>query len=279
MEAAAWGLVIAASLLAGAVAAVRLRLPERVAALATAFGGGILFAAIALELVPEADTGAGPALTAGGLVAGTLVYVAADARLSQDPSMRAMRRMGHAAAAGRPMSDMAEPAVAGRPPSGAASADNSVAQFADSDAADRIESARGESIAAGIFVDGVPESIALGLTIAQGELGLALLAGVLLGNVVEAYGAAQPILAGGRSRGFVLRLLGGIGIALALATTLGGTVLAGASNELVGTLQAIAAGAVLAVISVAIVPHAFKEVSRTVATATVAGFVAGYLLS
>jgi hypothetical protein len=38
---------------------------------------------------------------------------------------------------------------------------------------------------AGIFVDGVPESLALGLTIAEGELGVALLAGILLGNLVE----------------------------------------------------------------------------------------------
>jgi zinc transporter, ZIP family len=266
MEAAAWGLVVGASLLAGAFAAVRLQLPARFTALATAFGGGILFAAVALDLVPEADAGAGPALTAAGLVAGTLVYVAADARLSQDPSMRAMRRMGHAAAAGRPMSDMAEPAAP-------------AAAMAAPARPDHAEAARGESIAAGIFVDGVPESIALGLTIAQDELGLALLAGILLGNVVEAYGAAQPILAGGHSPGFALRLLGGIGLALALATTIGGTVLADASEELVGTLQAIAAGAVMAVISVAIVPHAFSQVSRAVATATMAGFVAGYLLS
>jgi ZIP family zinc transporter len=248
MEAAAWGLVVAASLLAGAVAAVRLRLPARTAALVTALGGGIMLAAIALDLVPEADAGAGPTLTAAGLFAGTPIYVAADARLSRDP----MRRMGHAAAAGRPMPAVAAPGD---------------------------EAARGKSIAAGIFVDGVPESIALGLTIAQGELGVALLAGILLGNVVEAYGAAQPILAGGGSRGSVLRLLGGMGIALALATTLGGTVLADASEELIGTLQAIAAGAVLAVISIAIVPHAFSEVSRAVATAMVAGFVLGYLLS
>jgi hypothetical protein len=58
--AAGWGLVVAASLMAGALAAVLLRLPERVAATATAFGGGILLAAVALELVPEADAGAGP---------------------------------------------------------------------------------------------------------------------------------------------------------------------------------------------------------------------------
>jgi zinc transporter, ZIP family len=253
VEAAAWGLVVAASLLVGGIAAVRLDLPARAAALATAFGGGIMFAAVAFELVPEADADAGPALTAAGLVAGTLIYVAADARLSQDPPANEMRRMGHAAAAGRPMSDVEEK--------------------------DHSEAARGESIAAGIFVDGVPESIALGLTIAGEDLGAALLAGILLGNVVEAYGAAQPMLAGGRTPGFTLRLLGSIGLALAVATTIGGTALANASAELIGTLQAIAAGAVLAVISVAIVPHAFSEVSRAVATATVAGFVAGYLLS
>ena len=228
-----------------------LRLPASVAATLTAFGGGILLAAIALELLPEADAGAGTALTAGGLLAGTLIYVGADAWLNREPGMRAMRRSAHAAAAGRPM--------AMRSGHG--------------------ETARGESIAAGIFVDGVPESVALGLTIADGQLGVALLAGVLLGNVVESYGAAQPILAGGHSHAFVLRLLGGIGLALAAATVVGGTVLADASSEIVGTAQAVAAGAVLAVVSIAIVPHAFSQVSSRVATATVAGFITGYLLS
>ncbi len=249
--AAGWGLVVAASLLAGGLAAALLRLPERVAATATAFGGGILFAAVALELVPEADSGAGPVLTAAGLLAGTLIYVGADALLSRDPSTHEMRRMSHAAAAGQPMGAAPE----------------------------RSQAARGESIAAGIFVDGVPESIALGLTIAEGDLGVALLAGILLGNVVEAYGAAQPILAGGRSKRFALGLLGAIGLALAASTVLGGTLLADASAKLIGTTQAVAAGAVLAVITIAIVPHAFKQVSRSVATATVAGFITGYLLS
>ena len=246
-----WGLAVGASLLAGAVAAAFWRLPSRAAAVLTSFGGGLLFAAVALELVPEADELAGTWLTTGGLVAGTLVFVAADAWLSRDEDMMMMRRAGHAAAAGQPMAM----------PSGAA------------------EAARGESIAAGLFVDGVPESLALGLTIAEGELGLALLAGILVGNLVEAYGAAQPIIAGGRGRRFAVALLGAIGVALALATVLGGTVLADASDELVGTAQAVAAGAVLAVVSISIVPHAFSEVSRTVATATVAGFAAGYLLS
>ena len=244
-----WGLVIGGSLVLGAVSAAILRLPGRVAATLTAFGGGVLLAAIALELVPEADREAGAALTAAGLLAGTLVYVAADWWLGRDPKMMEMRRSGHAAAAGQPMTMRSSEAM------------------------------RGESIAVGLFVDGVPESIALGLTIAEGEIGVALLAGVLIGNVVEAYGAAQPIIAGGHTKRFAVTLLTAIGFALAFATVLGGTVLADASGELVGTAQALAGGAVLAVVSIAIVPHAFWEVNRLVASATVAGFIAGYLLS
>jgi ZIP family zinc transporter len=246
-----WGLVIAASLLAGALAAVLLRLPERFAAILTAYGGGILFAAIALELVPEADREAGLALTTAGLLAGTLIYMGADRWLMRNEASAEMRRSGRAAAAGRAMP-----------------MDR-----------DRAQALRGESIAAGIFVDGVPESIALGLTIADGEIGLALLTGILIGNVVEAYGATQPIIASGYPRRFAVTLLAAIGFALAFATVLGGTVLADASPELIGTAQAIAAGAVLAVVSIAIIPYAFAEVSSLVAFATVLGFISGYLLS
>ena len=246
-----WGTVVGASLLAGALAAAALRLPPRLAAALTAFGGGVLLAAVALELVPEADAEAGLALTAGGLMAGTLLYVGADSWINRRQAMADMRRAGHAAAAGSSMEMPAHSA----------------------------EAARGESIAIGLFVDGVPESLALGLTIAEGEVGVALLAGIVVGNVVESYGAAQPIIAGGHTRRFAIGLLGTIGVALALATVVGGTLLADASPELVGTAQAIAAGAVLAVVSIAVIPHAFKEVSSLVAAVTVAGFIAGYLLS
>ena len=246
-----WGLAVAASLLAGGAVAALLRLPERLAALITAFGGGVLLAAIALELVPEADERAGIVPTAIGLLAGTLIFVAANAYLSRDEEMMKMRRAGHAAAAGREMS-MPQP---------------------------QDGTARGESIAVGIFVDGVPESVALGLTIAEGAVGLALLVGVLVGNVVESYGAAQPIVASGRTRRFALTLLAAIGLALAFATVLSGTVLADASDTLIGTAEAVAAGAVLAVVSISVIPYAFEEVRSDVAIATVAGFIGGYLLS
>jgi ZIP family zinc transporter len=244
----AWGLVVAASLVAGALVAALVELPARLAATITAFGGGILLAAVALQLVPAADNAAGPGLTAAGLAAGTLTYVGADGWLTRDPAMRRMRRTGHAMVAGRtaPMAD---------------------------------EAAEGEVVAAGIFVDGVPESVALGLTVAGSELGVALLVGVLVGNLVEAYGSAHLIVHGGRPRRFAITLLTAIGLALAFATVLGGTALAGASAKPIGLAQAVSAGAILAVVSIAIIPHTFSEVSKRVAIATMLGFCAGYLLS
>jgi ZIP family zinc transporter len=254
---AVWGIAIGLSLTLGAAVAASVRLPARLAELMTTVGGGILFAAIAFELVPEADAAAGPAITAAGLVTGTLVYVGADAWLTRDDDKRARRRMVQAMAAGAPMDDeMMAVAVP-----------------------DHAEAARGESIAVGLFVDGVPESVALGLTVAAGEVGVALAAGILIGNLVEAYGAATPIIAGGHGKGFAVGLLAAIGGALALATVLGGTVLADAPAELVGSAQAVAAGAILAVVSISIIPHAFSEVSREVAVGAVAGFTIGYLLS
>jgi zinc transporter, ZIP family len=249
--ASGWGLVVAASLVAGAAAAAVLPLPSRVAATVTAFGGGVLLAAVAVELVPEADELAGRWVTAFSLLAGTLLYVGADAWLTRSEHRRKMRRSAHAAMAGQPTS---MPAAAG-------------------------EATRGELLAAGIFVDGVPESVALGLTVAAGGVGVALLAGILIGNLVEAYGAAQPIVAAGRSRRFAVTLLAAIGVTLAAATVLGGTVLATVSPALIGGAEALASGALLAVVSISIIPYAFAEVSSMVATAAVLGFIAGYLLS
>ena len=53
----------------------------------------------------------------------------------------------------------------------------------------------------------------------------------------------------------------------------------GDAASLIGTALAIAAGAVLAVVSISIIPYAFSEVSSLVASATVLGFITGYLLS
>jgi len=52
--------VVVVSLVLGAASAGWVRLSERAASLVTAYGGGILLGAVALELLPAADRAAGP---------------------------------------------------------------------------------------------------------------------------------------------------------------------------------------------------------------------------
>lgn len=50
------------------------------------------------------------------------------------------------------------------------------------------------------------------------------------------------------------------------------------SPAFIGGAQAVAGGALLSVVSISIIPHAFDEVSGLIAAALVIGFVGGYLL-
>jgi hypothetical protein len=83
-----------------------LRLPVRVAAAVSSFGGGHLLAAVALELVPDADERAGQWLTAVGLFAGMLIYVGADAWLSRNEERKAMLALGPRRGSGSPDGDV-----------------------------------------------------------------------------------------------------------------------------------------------------------------------------
>ena len=82
-------------------------------------------------------------------------------------------------------------------------------------------------------VDGEPKHLdRITPSIGGIAIGLALLVGIVVGNGVEAYGAAQPIIAGGHPRRFAVALVGGIGLALASATVLGATVLTGGTSRI-----------------------------------------------
>jgi zinc transporter, ZIP family len=243
------GAAIGASLLLGSALAAWREVPEEIAAAVTAFAGGALIAAVGLELVPSADEHAGAGLTALGLGVGALLFVAADWVLTREERQRDFRRAMHAAAARR------------------------------LETRGKGESQVGFSLALGIFIDGVPETAALGLTIAEEQVGLALLTGIVVSNLTESYGASVFIVQGGRSRMIALGIFAGIAASLIAALLLGVTLLAEASGSVIGFSEALAAGAVLATVSITIIPPAFREVSWFTAIAAVAGFVVGYLLA
>jgi ZIP family zinc transporter len=125
----------------------------------------------------------------------------------------------------------------------------------------------------GIVLDGVPESIALGLTLLAGEgISAALLVAVFLSNVPESVAATVGFRRSGRSNRWILGLWIGIALVSGLASLAGYAVLDGASNWLVSLVLAFAGGAVLTMLADTMMPEALAYGGKTVGLATTVGF-------
>ena len=138
--------------------------------------------------------------------------------------------------------------------------------------------ATGFALLVAVTLDGVPENLALGTTIAAGAGSLPLLVAIFASNFPEALVGAQSMLDDGRSARFAVATWLGAGLLLAAAVVLG---TAAASNVGEGTLSvvlAFAGGAVLASLVDTIMPEAYRDGGPLVAFATVAGFLVSFLL-
>jgi zinc transporter, ZIP family len=90
LEAGAWGLIGASSLLIGAVIGLVLRLPTRVVGLILGFGAGTLISAVAFELTDEAYKLGGADVVTLGLALGALTYFTGDELLARRGAERRM---------------------------------------------------------------------------------------------------------------------------------------------------------------------------------------------
>jgi len=83
LEAFAWGVVGASSLLIGAVIGLALDVPKRVVGLILAFGAGTLISAVSFELTEEAYSVGGADVVALGLALGALAYFIGDVMIDR----------------------------------------------------------------------------------------------------------------------------------------------------------------------------------------------------
>ena len=125
----------------------------------------------------------------------------------------------------------------------------------------------------GIVLDGIPESIALGLTILAGEgVSAALLIAIFLSNVPESIAATTGFQRSGRSNRWIIGLWIGIAVVSGLASLAGYGIFDGASDWLVSLVLAFAGGAVLTMLADTMMPEAFAYGGKTVGLATTSGF-------
>lgn len=255
-----FGVVASSALLVGAFIGVRFELPKRVLAILLSFAAGALITALTFELFEDAYERGGIWRAAIGFLVGAVVFTVLSAMLDR----------------------WAQPASAEKPADeyrGSAKLDTDAAASERSPTAASTRGAAGMALLAAVTLDGVPENIALGVSLGEGSGGLALLAAIFVSNLPEALVGASSMRRQGRSVAGVLGLWSMCAALLVVAVVAGAGPLANTDPETISLPLAFAAGAVIASLADTLMPEAYEHGGPAVAVSTAAGFVLSFVLS
>ncbi|MET0270784.1 MAG: ZIP family zinc transporter [Sphingomonas sp.] len=244
-EAGFWGFVGGSALILGAVIAWFVTLPQRLIAGVMAIGSGVLISAVAFDLMDEAFRQGGFDSTALGFLGGALVYTAANVVISRRGARHRKR-----------------------------SGSNPDAAQADA------RSGAGAAIAVGALLDGIPESVVIGVSLlGGGGVSAVTVAAVFLSNVPEGLSSAAGMKKAGRGPAYVFGVWGGIAAASGIAAMIGNVALAGANPELIAAVTAVAAGAILAMLVDTMIPEATENGHEYSGLIAVVGFLIAFVLT
>lgn len=243
IQAGFWGFVAGAALIIGAGIAYFLQVPTRMIAAIMAFGSGVLISALAFNLMDEAYKRGGFDSTAAGFLGGAGVYTAANWILAKNGAKH-RKRSGNQ-------------------------------QPSESE-----EGGSGMAIAVGALLDGIPESIVIGLSMLKGGVvsTVAVIA-IFISNIPEGLSSAAGMKKANRSALYIFGVWGGIALLSGLAAFVGYAIFGHFSNDVVAATTAVAAGAILAMLADTMIPEAFDEAHDFAGLITVAGFLVAFILT
>ncbi len=116
------------------------------------------------------------------------------------------------------------------------------------------------AIVLGTILDGIPESVVLGLTLLDGEgVSIAVLVAVFLSNLPEAMASTSGFVKAGRPVSRIMLIWLVVVVVSGLSSMLGFAVLGDAPSATIAIVQGFAAGAILTMLADTMMPEAFKH--------------------
>ena len=136
------------------------------------------------------------------------------------------------------------------------------------------------AIVLGIVLDGIPESVVIGLTLLEGgSVGVAMLVAVFLSNLPESIGATSGLALAGWRRSHILGLWALVVVASGLAALAGYGLLGDASPNTIAFVLAFAGGAILTMLAETMIPEAYLRGGKAVGLVTTLGFGVAFAIS
>ncbi|HYJ50659.1 MAG TPA: ZIP family zinc transporter [Microbacterium sp.] len=133
------------------------------------------------------------------------------------------------------------------------------------------------AIVLGTVLDGIPESMVIGLTIFEGgAVGAAYLAAVFISNLPESISSTSGLTSSGWAKSRILWMWIAIAVISGVASLLGYALFQDSSPDTVAFVLAFAAGAILTMLAQTMMPEAYEHGGKLVGVMTTLGFAVAF---